>query len=103
VYVRVGDRVAFAIRGVLPETGRRGSAVAWIDGAPDAIFASKAEVLTLSRVRRLAATLPDTSTAEVRTVRVERDDSFAITSGLSQLGQWLRDAITSIISPGTSG
>jgi hypothetical protein len=56
--VREGDRIAIAFDGDLPGTTRRGSAVAWIEGRPDALAAPKGEVLSPARVQRIAGSDP---------------------------------------------
>lgn len=63
VVATVGDRIAVAFDGRLPGHRRPITAVAWITGEPDELAAEKAEVLTMSEVRRALLPLPDTSTA----------------------------------------
>lgn len=61
LYARIGDVIAFAFDGELPDVAGEVNTAAWIEGRPHSLLVPGPERLTLDEVRYYAS-LPDTST-----------------------------------------
>jgi hypothetical protein len=89
---RVGDVIAIAYRGHRPGQSRLLNTAAWIEGAPRPDFMRDAQQLSLAQVRRLAARLPETSTAALAEAADASSELGALPATLAGIGLGLMAA-----------